>query len=130
MHKAFYCDNGGPLAVEFQAAFHKVMNSLQCQGFAYSGLDARARNSSLHREITDDFYGADHIVSVFIKEPADSWVVPEIRTPWPRKGKIFAFAARLMSESECADAAVSDVVFVIGPGQFENELTRRLKTTL
>jgi hypothetical protein len=120
----FYCDNGGPQALEYKAAFQQIMVELHLRGAAYSGIGIKIRQSSLDREITDDLYSAKYVVALFTKDPADSWIASELGAVRASGQQLFVFSTRPVSDSSVVP---SPQTVVEDPTDFGEALTERLK---
>ena len=120
----FYCDNGGELSAAFQAAFWRVVEGASLRGSAYSGLGARTGQSSLDREIRDDFYAADFRVVLFSNAAADSWVLPELDGDWIRKADCLILLTTASGDLRLGDH--TRTTMVSGPPEFEEAVKKRL----
>jgi hypothetical protein len=67
-----YCDNG-PYSDIYCAVFSDVVRSLGLRPVFYSGVGANIRNSSLDRELRDNFYNAGlAVVRLAGEDPLDN----------------------------------------------------------
>lgn len=116
----------------YAAAQTRIRNIIESFGLVpliYEGVRLRVRESSLDREIRDDFYSADLIVILLdVKEGeplSDNWALPEIKHISKRPLLVCASSSASSDEIKKLNLPI-DVVLVDGKEDFADHLQKQL----
>lgn len=112
------------------ARIRKIIESFGLVPLIYEGARLKARESSLDRELRDDFYSA-HLIVILLDakhgEPlSDNWALPEV-THIAKKSLLVYASSNASSDDITKLKLPVDVVLVSGEDEFVSQLQNQLR---
>ena len=112
------------------ARTREIIDSFGLVPLIYEGVRLRVRESSLDREIRDDFYSA-HLIVILLdvkqEEPlSDNWALPEVTHIAERPLLVYASSSASSDYIKKLSLPV-DVVLVSGEEEFASQLQNQLR---
>lgn len=112
------------------ARTRKIIESFGLVPLIYEGVRLRVRESTLDRELRDDFYSA-HLIVILLDvkkgEPlSDNWALSEVKHVAQRPLLVYAPSSASSDDIKKLDLPV-DVVLVSGEDEFASKLQNQLR---